>query len=100
MTLDDPTPICVSQPGCAAMVRRPHGQWTACPGEPTHTAVVRRREDRALVRIFLCPRHAGPEPAAPITDGDRAELDGRIVQWDRAVAGKPWMGIGTVEEDQ
>lgn len=89
---DDPTPVCVGQPGCAAMVRRPHGQWTACPEEPTHAGVRRR------VRLFLCAGHTELVAGSrPMDDTDRAELDGRIVQWDRAMAGKPWMGVGTVE---
>lgn len=51
------------------------------------------------MRLFLCPQHVSLVAGSrPMDDIDRAELDGRRVQWDRAMAGKPWMGVGTVED--
>jgi hypothetical protein len=31
---DDPTPVNVGNPGCPAMARYGHGQWTSCGAKP------------------------------------------------------------------
>lgn len=83
---DLPAPINFGHPGCPAMVRRGEGQWASCTADPTHAALV----GRPAVRVFVCPTHLGlPQlrDVTPMSDEDRAELDGRVVQHERALAG-------------
>jgi hypothetical protein len=54
---------------------------------------------RRRVRVFTCPDHATHvEGAQPMSDEDRAELDGRRVQTLRALAGLKYMRVGPVED--
>jgi hypothetical protein len=49
--------------------------------------------------VFTCPDHAAHvEGAQPMSDEDRAELDGRRVQTLRALAGLKYMRAGPVED--
>lgn len=69
----------------------PHGQGEPCEGTPTHTAVIRWRQQRCWVRIFPCSRHAADiADAVPMTDEHRAMLAERREEVRRALAGLSW----------
>jgi hypothetical protein len=60
-----------------------------------------RSVGRPRVSVFPCDAHADQvEDAAPMTDEDRAELDGRIIQADRAAAGLPFERVGPVADHE
>jgi hypothetical protein len=79
--LDDPTPVCVSNTGCPAMVRRGAGQWADCGAPPAHAGWVDRVAGRPRgerVRVFPCEQHAHlVQELRPISDDDRAEVQRR-----------------------
>jgi hypothetical protein len=78
------------------MIRCGVGQYTSCSAPPTHSGYVRAK-GKGLIRVFPCDQHAGQvDAAAPMTDEDRAELDGRIAQFQRALAGLPYERVGPV----
>jgi hypothetical protein len=73
------------------MARRHVDQFTYCTAPPTHAGYVGRRR----ITEFPGDAHASEvEDAAPMTNEDRAELDGRIIQCDRAIAGLPYERVG------
>jgi hypothetical protein len=97
--LDDPTPVCFSNPGCRAMVRYGHGQWTSCRAEPELAGYLTISEHvpvdrRGTYLLFTCRTHARlvTEPR-PMTEADRAELKHRREQERLALAGKPYQEV-------
>lgn len=90
-------PIRYGAPGCPVVLAAgTAGQPTACRGKPTHAALV----GRPPIRVFPCTEHADlPQlrDAHPMTDEDRAELDGRRVQHDRALQGLRFDRVGPVD---
>ncbi|QJY46943.1 hypothetical protein [Pseudonocardia broussonetiae] len=87
----------VGRPGCAATPSSGvHGQGGHCLGEPTHTAVVRWRQRRCWVRVFLCRRHVDLAPdAEPMTARHVELLAARHEDWSRALAGLGYVGPPT-----
>lgn len=92
--MSDALPINYGAPGCPAMPSTGmHGKPAACGQSPEFFGLV----GRPAIRVFLCRRHRDlPQlrDVRPMTDVDRAELDGRIVQWDRAMAGLSYDRVG------
>ena len=90
MQSPDPIPINYGNAGCPAMVRHVVGQYTSCGGPPTHAGYVRVK-GKGRIRVFPCTEHACQvDGAAPMTNEDRAELEGRREQNRRALAGLPY----------
>lgn len=87
----------VGSAGCPVMVYRGvQGQPRGCDGEPTHTAVVRWRQRRRWVRVFLCDRHAREvADAEPMTDAHRGQLAERREEVRRALAGLRYRPVPT-----
>ena len=106
MDLDDPTPVCFSNPGCPAMVRYGHGQWTSCRAEPELAGFLTVSEHvpvdrRGTYLLFTCRAHIGlvTDPR-PMTDEDRAELEHRREQERLGLAGRPYDRVQPIKPSQ
>ncbi len=93
---DDPVPQRLGEPGCLAVVRRGHGQWTGCTGEPVWAGWQRvdrwaPADRRGWWRGYACDTHRGLlARARVVTAEDVEDMEWRREQQHLALAGRPY----------